>query len=54
MYKRYPSCYQFHERQWKTDQGHMRFDNCEWCDVDYNFTCYTNCQEPDTYDYDCK
>ena len=54
MYKEMPSCYPFHERQVQTNAGNQPINNCQWCDVDYNFTCYTSCLEPDTWDYDCK
>lgn len=38
------TCHMFHYQQ----------DKCEYCDHDFNFTCYSNCPEPDTWDYDCK
>lgn len=44
MYKVAPQCYKFHHSQ--TD--------CEICDIDYNFTCYTDCAERKEWDYDCK
>lgn len=44
MYRIAPACYKFHHNQ----------SDCDICDVDYNFTCYTECPERNQWDYDCK
>jgi cysteine-rich repeat protein len=44
MYKEAPQCYKFHHSQ----------PDCDYCDVHYNFTCYTSCSEYFEWDYDCK
>lgn len=44
MYKEAPQCYKFHHSQ----------PDCDYCDVHYNFTCYTSCAEYYEWDYDCK
>ena len=44
MYRLGTKCYKFH---WSQTQ-------CEYCDVDHNFTCYTHCSEVNEWDYDCK
>jgi hypothetical protein len=44
MYRVAPACYKFHHTQ----------GNCDICDIDYNFTCYTDCAERNMWDYDCK
>jgi cysteine-rich repeat protein len=44
MYKIAPQCYKFHHSQ----------SDCEICDIDFNFTCYTDCSERNEWDYDCK
>lgn len=51
-----PYCHDFHNDHQHSHPNPDPYTNheCAFCDHDYNYTCFTNCKEPDTWDFDCK